>query len=77
LCVLTRLTHGCPLPALVAAFARDESTVASWSEKAGAPGAVVQQQYLQSHQLYRQHVQADQLYAKRGVADPGVAVVLA
>ena len=34
LCVLTLLTHGCPLPAIVAAFDLDERTVADWQAKA-------------------------------------------
>ena len=36
LCVVTLLAHGCPLPAVVAAFGLDERTVASWQRKAGA-----------------------------------------
>ena len=33
--VLTLLCHGCPLPAIVAAFGFDERTVARWRARAG------------------------------------------
>src|SRR5689334_17551530 len=33
--VLTLLTHGCPLQAIVAAYRLDERTVADWQERAG------------------------------------------
>jgi transposase-like protein len=35
--VLTLLTHGCPLQAIVAAFGLDERTVAAWQHQAGRP----------------------------------------
>ncbi len=34
--VVTLLSHGCPLQAIVAAFAVDERTVAAWQQRAGA-----------------------------------------
>lgn len=34
--VVTLLAFGCPVPAIVAAFALDERTVAAWRERAGA-----------------------------------------
>ena len=34
--VLTLLAHGCPLPAIVAAFGLDERTVRSWLQRAAA-----------------------------------------
>ncbi len=33
--VVTLLAHGCPLPAIVAAFGLDERTVAAWGQRAG------------------------------------------
>src|SRR5262245_65547310 len=35
LCVVTLLSHGCPTPAIVAAYGLDERTVASWQHTAG------------------------------------------
>ena len=36
--VLTRLCHGCPLQAIVAAFGLEERTVATWRLRAGQHG---------------------------------------
>jgi transposase-like protein len=63
-CVITLLRHGCPLQAIVAAFGRDERTVADWYGKAGTHGQAVHQHFLHSHPLDLQHAQADELYAK-------------
>src|SRR4051794_17530134 len=62
--VITLLTHGCPLQAIVAAFGLDERTVADWHGKAGAHGQGVHQHFLRSRPLDLGHVQADELYAK-------------
>jgi len=62
--VVALLAHGCPLQAIVAAFALDERTVADWQRKAGSHGAAVHQHHLQTKKLDLQHVQADELYAK-------------
>jgi transposase-like protein len=62
--VITLLTHGCPLQAIVAAFGLDERTVAAWQAKAGAHAQTVHQHFLHSRPLDLQHVQADELYAK-------------
>lgn len=37
--VITLLAHGCPLQAIVAAFALDERTVARWGREAGMHNA--------------------------------------
>src|SRR3712207_3109037 len=42
--LLTVLAYGCPIPALVAAFTRDERTVAAWQQKAGRHATQVQDQ---------------------------------
>jgi transposase-like protein len=62
--VITLLTHGCPLQAIVAAFGLDERTVADWHQKAGTHGQEVHQHFLQTQPLDLGHAQADELYAK-------------
>jgi len=42
--VLTLLIHGCPIPAVVAAFRLDERTVRAWLHKAGAHAALLHDQ---------------------------------
>jgi transposase-like protein len=63
-CVVTLLAHGCPLPAIVAAFGLDERTVAAWYAKAGRHGHDVHHHFLGTRPLDPEHVQADELYAK-------------
>src|SRR5688500_8183151 len=58
-CVITLLAHGCPLPAVVAAFGLDERTVASWQAKSGDHCRAVHQRHLESKKVDLQHVQAD------------------
>jgi transposase-like protein len=64
-CVITLLVHGCPLPAIVAAFGLDERTVADWQRKAGRHCQGVHQHHLDTSKVDLRHVQADELYAKR------------
>src|SRR5262245_18093304 len=77
LCVVTLLAHGCPLPAVVAAFGLDERTVADWQHKAGTPCARVHRHHLESKKLDLAHVQADELYAKRQGGRSWVAMAMA
>jgi transposase-like protein len=77
LCVITLLVHGCPLPAVVAAFGLDERTVADWQHKAGSHCASVQRYYLETKKLDLGHVQADELYAKRQGGRSWVAMAMA
>lgn len=63
--VLTLLSHGCPLQAIVAAFGLDERTVAAWHAKAGAHGRAVHEHLVLAGQVDVQHVQADELWVKR------------
>lgn len=63
-CVITLLTHGCPLQAIVAAFGLDERTVADWHGKAGSHCQGVHQYHLDTRKVDLQHAQADELYAK-------------
>jgi transposase-like protein len=64
-CVIALLAHGCPLPAVVAAFGLDERTVADWRDKAGGHCQAVHRRHLESKPFDLGHVQADELYAKR------------
>ena len=62
--VLTLLSHGCPIPAIVAAFGLDERTVAAWLTRAGQHGQQVHQHVVQHGQVDLPHVQADALWVK-------------
>jgi transposase-like protein len=62
--VLTLLTHGCPLQAIVAAYDLDERTVAAWQQRAGDHAQRFHQLHVQQGQVDAQHVQADELYVK-------------
>jgi transposase-like protein len=62
--VLTLLCHGCPPQAIVAAFGLDERTVAAWQERAGRHCQAVHEQLVQSGQVERGQVQADELWVK-------------
>ena len=62
--VLTLLSHGCPLQAVVAAFGVDERTVAAWLGRAGQHCQAVHQHLVQQGQVEVGHVQADELWVK-------------
>ena len=62
--VLTLLSHGCPLQAIVAAFAVDERTVARWLARAGQHCQTVHQHLVAQGQVDLGHVQADELWVK-------------
>ena len=62
--VLTLLSHGCPLQAIVAAFGYDERTVAHWLAQAGTHCQRVHEHLVQQGQVELQHVQADELWVK-------------
>lgn len=63
--VITLLTHGCPPQALVAAYGLDERTIAAWHNKSGSHCHALHDHHLDTQPLDLQHVQADELYAKR------------
>jgi transposase-like protein len=63
--VLTLLSHGCPLQAIVAAFGLDERTVAAWQARAGRHCQQVHEHLVLAGQVDVQHVQADELWVKR------------
>jgi transposase-like protein/IS1 family transposase len=62
--VLTLLAHGCPLPAIVAAFELDERTVAEWQHRAGQHCERVQEHLVQQPRDLG-HVQADEIRVKQ------------
>jgi transposase-like protein len=57
--VLTLLLHGCPIPAVVAAFGLDERTVRAWLHKAGAHAACLHEQLVRDVPVHQ--VQADEV----------------
>ena len=61
--VVTLLTHGCPLQAIVIAFGFDEWTVARWAARAGVQGQAVQE-YLVEQPRDLGQVQADEIRVK-------------
>jgi transposase-like protein len=77
LCVITLLAHGCPVPAVVAAFGLDERTVADWQAKAGQHCQAVHQHHLETKKVDLGHVQADELYARRQGGRSWVAMAMA
>ena len=76
-CVVTLLAHGCPLPAVVAAYGLDERTVADWRDKAGTHCQAVHRHHLEAKPLDLGHVQADELYAKRQGGRSWMAMAMA
>lgn len=62
--VLTLLSHGCPLQAIVAAFDLDERTVARWQAEAGRHCQRVHEHLVQGGGVELGHVQADELWVK-------------
>jgi transposase-like protein len=64
LVVLSLLSWGCPVQAIVHTFALDERTVAAWLQRAGQHCQRVHQQLVQQGQVDLQHVQADELWVK-------------
>src|SRR4051794_28550828 len=57
--VLTLLLHGCPIPAVVAAFGLDERTVRAWLHKAGTHAGRLHEQLVRDVTVHQ--VQADEV----------------
>ena len=57
--VLMLLIHGCPIPAIVAAFGLDERTVRAWLHKAGAHAALLHDRMVAD--VGARQVQADEI----------------
>jgi transposase-like protein/IS1 family transposase len=64
LVVLSLLSWGCPVQAIVHTFAVDERTVASWLRRAGQHCHQVHAHLVQESRVDLQHVQADELWVK-------------
>src|SRR5947209_16761617 len=62
--VVTLLTYGCPIQAIVHAFDLDERTVADWRDRAGVHCHQVHQEIIEQGQLDLMHVQADEIRVK-------------
>ena len=62
--VVTLLSYGCPLQAIVHAFELDERTVAAWRDRAGVHCQHVHQAMVEQGQLDLIHVQADEIRVK-------------
>ena len=59
MCVVTLVAYGCPVAAIVAAFGRDERTIADWLRRAGQQAEVFHHQQMRPLDL--QQVQVDEL----------------
>jgi transposase-like protein len=75
--VLTLLSHGCPVQAVVAAFGLDERTVADWQARGGAHCERVHAHLVRQGRVDLGHVQADELWAKVVGAKVWMAMALA
>src|SRR5437868_15017561 len=62
--VVTLLSYGCPIQAIVHAFGLDERTVADWRDRAGIHCHQVHQELVEQGQLDLMHVQADEIRVK-------------
>jgi hypothetical protein len=76
--VVTLLSYGCPIQAIVHAFGRDERTVAKWRDRAGVHCQKVHQHLVEQGQLDLMHVQADEIRVKgcKMVAWMGLAMMV-
>lgn len=62
--VVTLLTYGCPVQAIVAAFSLDERTVARWQKEAGLQGKRVHEHLIEAGKVQLLQVQADEIRVK-------------
>src|SRR5215831_18707106 len=62
--VITLMTYGCPLQAIVHAFGLDERTVARWRDRAGHHCQILHQAVVEQAALDLVHVQADEIRVK-------------
>src|SRR5258708_28648433 len=62
--VITLLSYGCPVQAIVQAFSLDERTVAQWRDRAGQHCQRVHEAVVEQGQLDLVHVQADEIRVK-------------
>jgi hypothetical protein len=62
--VVTLLSYGCPIQAIVHAFDLDERTVAEWQKRAGEHCEQVHHAIIEQGNVKSQHIQADEIRAK-------------
>src|SRR5205823_6271338 len=76
--VVTLLSYGCPVQAIVHAFGLDERTVASWRDRAGEHCQKLHQAIVEQGQLDLMHVQADEIRVKghKMIAWMGLAMMV-
>jgi len=76
--VVTLLSYGCPIQAIVHAYGLDERTVADWRDRAGRHCQHVHQSIVQAGQLDLVHVQADEIRVKgrKMIAWMGLAMMI-
>lgn len=76
--VVTLLTYGCPVQAIVHAFGLDERTVADWRDRAGVHCQHVHQAIVEQGRLDLMHVQADEIRVKgcKMIAWMGLAMMV-
>src|SRR5213082_690868 len=76
--VVTLLSYGCPVQAIVHAFGLDERTVADWRDRAGVHCQNVHQAIVEQGQLDLMHVQADEIRVKgyKMIAWMGLAMMV-
>src|SRR6059058_5577462 len=76
--VVTLLTYGCPVQAIVHAFGLDERTVADWRDRAGTHCQRVHQGIVEQGKLDLMHIQADEIRVKgcKMIAWMGLAMMV-
>jgi transposase-like protein len=74
--VITLLSYGCPVQAIVVAFGLDERTVRSWLLKAGRHSQGVHAHLVRGSQLDLEQVQADEIKAKSQAGTLWVAMAI-
>src|SRR6185369_2278633 len=62
ICVVTLVAYGCPIPAIVAAFERDERTIGEWLQRAGDHAELFHHQQMRPLDL--QQVQVDEVWLR-------------
>lgn len=76
--VVTLLSYGCPIQAIVHAFGLDERTIAAWRDRAGDHCQKVHQEIVEQGNLDLMHVQADEIRVKgcKMIAWMGLAMMV-
>jgi ribosomal protein S27E len=74
--VVTLLAYGCPIQAIVAAFAVDARTVSDWQLKAGHHAQRVHSHLIGNGQVDVGQVQADELYTRSQVGPIWIATAM-